>query len=155
METTIDYNKAPIFHNHPSGYVRISVPNHPLAGKNGAVPRHRAVLYDALGWPDETSCFWCGYTLPWLSRERPATFYVVNVDHLNSTPGDDRVDNLVPACGWCNAHRNYMPNVAPSIWSMLLRNLADTHPSKRPNPLVILAVAGCTDWIERWPKGDE
>lgn len=110
------FDSAPIEWNDPRGYVRLRLPAHPLANKKGVVPRHRAVLWEALGMLWTSECHWCGYELPWKTTLRPAFTHVVHVDHLNETPGDDQAANLVPSCFWCNSHRGYMTRCAPAVW---------------------------------------
>ena len=92
-----------------NGYVRLRAPGHPLAtGQRDVVARHRIVLYEDLNAPEFSDCHWCGYELPWRSDDSPAYKFSVNVDHLNGVKGDDRPDNLVPSCFWCNMNRQWM-----------------------------------------------
>jgi hypothetical protein len=104
-------------HRDSRGYVTVEVAaDHPLAnaGHSRRIGRHRLVLWEHLGRPDSTLCAICGYRLPW---KRPdlanrAGRHVVNVDHINDVPGDDRVENLQPLCAWCNGARaQYGPAV--------------------------------------------
>lgn len=137
-----DLANAAISYRDPRGYVRLTMRGHPLARANGTVPRHRAVLYESLGHPRYSACHWCGYILPWRSDEKSSRGKVViNVDHLNETPGDDRPENLVPSCFWCNVNRGWMQQIAPGLWQKVRRAYRSTHPSKRPHPRVFIAFA--------------
>lgn len=82
-------------YRHPSGYVKLLRPRHPLADSNGHVAEHRLVLYEQHGGtaPD---CFWCGRSLDWTS---------LVVDHLNEKKSDNRPSNLKPSCNDCNRAR--------------------------------------------------
>ena len=79
-------------------------PAHPLAGKTGLVSEARAVLYDRLG-PGPHACHWCGTTVDWVVGARGNIPTALVADHVNSDPLDDRPENIVPACGACNATR--------------------------------------------------
>lgn len=82
-------------------YRYLSAPNHPLAGANGRVYEHRAVLFDDIGYgPHE--CHWCGTEVDWLPKGDPRE---LQPDHLNNDGADNRLDNLVPACRSCNTKR--------------------------------------------------
>jgi hypothetical protein len=78
---------------------------HPLAGPTGNLFEHRKVLYDAIG-PGPHPCHWnplshCENTaLEW------GGLHGINVDHLNDTPDDNRLENLVVSCLRCNWGRN-------------------------------------------------
>lgn len=77
------------------------LPDHPLAGKNGNVYEHRAVLYDKLGQGPHP-CHWCDTELDWLPKGTPGA---LQVDHLNGIGDDNRPENLVPSCASCNTAR--------------------------------------------------
>jgi hypothetical protein len=120
-------------HRDVRGYVTVDVPaDHPLATKDGRVGRHRLVLWESLGRPTESRCALCGYRLPWKRADLTinAWRYVVNVDHINELPGDDRPENLQPLCSWCNKTRGqYGPSVIGWLAEVILRG---THPAERP-----------------------
>lgn len=69
---------------------------HPLAGPNGGVMEHRAVLYDKIG-PGQHPCHHCGTVVEWGLD--------LHVDHLDDDPLNNDPDNLVPSCFPCNIHR--------------------------------------------------
>lgn len=80
-------------------------PDHPLAGTNGYVAEHRAVLYEKIG-PGQHSCHWCGITVAWTTRLVGTGHRGMLVaDHVNTNGLDNRPENLVPACQGCNATR--------------------------------------------------
>jgi hypothetical protein len=82
-------------------YRRVYLPNHPLSSKYGQVYVHRQVLYDAIGsGPHE--CHWCRATVNWAAK---GAFDELQPDHLNGIGDDNRLENLVPACGPCNRTR--------------------------------------------------
>jgi hypothetical protein len=132
-------------HTDERGYVFLRAPLHPLATRNGLVPRHRIVCWSALGRPQNSPCHWCGYVLPWKISDPPppgyvfryASRYVINVDHVNGTPGDDRRENLVPSCWWCNINRSWLPKAAPKEWDRLRRLLGPVPPWQRPSTFKI------------------
>lgn len=139
------------------GYVKLSAPDHPLADSKGRVPRHRLVLFDALFRPDESACELCGYALPWTRPSgagNPASWWMVNVDHLNSHPGDDRVENLRALCWWCNANRSWAEPLDPEWFLNERHQWASVHPSERPNLAVIFATTFGFD-PHQWRKGHE
>lgn len=82
-------------------YQRLYLPDHPLAGKNGQVYEHRAVLYAEIG-PGPHLCHWCGAEVDWLPKGDPRE---LQPDHLNNDGGDNRLDNIVPSCRACNSRR--------------------------------------------------
>ncbi len=121
----------------PRGYVRLRAKDHPIAAPSGTLGRHRAIAFDTWG-PGEQRCYWCGYRLPWQSEDPRRA---VHVDHLNAVPGDDRPENLAPACIWCNTNRSWgewlfekwrRVHGSPS-WADVLDLVASTPPWERPN----------------------
>ncbi len=80
------------------GYVRLILPQHPLAISAGYVLEHRKVLYDRYG-PGVHPCFWCGNTLEWKD---------IVGDHLNEIKEDNSPENLVISCNKCNRLRGGM-----------------------------------------------
>lgn len=122
------------------GYVSFYQPTHPLA-HNGWVARHRAVCFAYYGGYEQP-CHWCKYPLPWRGGKEG-----INVDHLNGIPGDDRPDNLVPSCQWCNIHRSWVPLVAPpksGLWEFLISTFATVPPWTRPtNPKLAALIGKC------------
>lgn len=127
----------------PRGYVRLTAPGHQLAaGRDAVVARHRLVLWDDMHSDDPDPfttfdpCCHCGYELPWRvdGQGRSTYRYTVNVDHLNDTPGDDRAENLVVACWWCNANRSWVvQDFGGKAWRRIAELHARTPPSHRPN----------------------
>lgn len=82
------------------GYVWMYEPLHPVAGKNGALYEHRAVLYNSIG-PGEHACHWCSQPVEW-SALGPRKLVV---DHLDNNKLHNDASNLVPACHACNSTR--------------------------------------------------
>lgn len=81
-----------IYHSH--GYKLILAQGHPMA-RGARAYEHRVVYYDA--HPDgPDNCCWCGDALTWATLQ---------VDHLNAVRDDNRLSNLVAACGDCNRDR--------------------------------------------------
>jgi len=114
------------------GYLRIKDSTHPLA-RHGWVQHHRWVLYNYVNGT-ELHCNWCGYgPLPW----RGGSQHAINVDHINNTPGDDRIDNLTAACGWCNRFRAFWP-LAKDEHIEAINKYAELHPADRPTTYRIL-----------------
>jgi hypothetical protein len=89
-----------------SGYRLITAPDHPLANPRGRVYEHRQVLYDRIG-PGVHLCHWCRQRVAWLRCPGACRLYV---DHLNDIRDDNRPENLVPACNYCNTARGVRPN---------------------------------------------
>lgn len=120
------------------GYVFITgLKGHPLARDDGGVPQHRLVCWSKLGCPSRSPCYICGWSLPWKS---PGAGFrqVVNVDHLNGTPGDDRPENLEPACFWCNANRQWLADRFPGLQPSLVKWFRHTEPHLRPHPAEVI-----------------
>lgn len=80
-------------------------PDHPLASKSGYISEARAVLYAKIG-PGAHPCYWCQVEVLWHRDTRGQPKGVLVADHVNGDHLDDSIDNLVPACGRCNIHRN-------------------------------------------------
>ena len=77
---------------------------HPLAGKTGRVSEARYVLFNAIGWGPHP-CHWCGKLVDWTVGRRGNIPDALVADHVNSDPLNDALENLVAACGICNAKR--------------------------------------------------
>ena len=82
-------------------YKVVCIPGHPLAGIGNKVYEHRAVLYAVIGAGPHT-CHWCCRTIDWLPKSDPDH---IEPDHLNGIGDDNRPENLVPSCRWCNVTR--------------------------------------------------
>lgn len=82
------------------GYRVIYRRAHPLANRQGTVPEHRAVLYDAIG-PGDHPCHWCKRILVWKAGPTAR----INADHLDGRKLNNAPANLVPACLDCNTRR--------------------------------------------------
>ena len=82
-------------------------PGHPLATKDGRIPRNRLVLYEKIG-PGPHKCHWCPRELNWYAgvRSHEAPFNYLAADHLDRNPRNDDPANLVPSCLKCNLHRD-------------------------------------------------
>lgn len=83
-------------HTRKTGYIEDHQPSHPLATKNGKLLRHRAVLFDSIGWGPH-QCRWCERELEW-----QVDLYV---DHLDFDKANNDLSNLVPSCDSCNVKR--------------------------------------------------
>ena len=88
------------------GYVRLYVPDHPLAN-GGWVYEHRLVLYEVLG-PAPQECWWCGVEVRWGET--------LQVDHLDADRSNNDAANLVPSCQPCNQGRG--TGCDPHAWSI-------------------------------------
>lgn len=76
-------------------------PDHPLA-INGSLSEHRKVLWEKLGCGSvdcEHECNWCGKLLIWGGKNG------IFADHLNGDTLDNRSENLVVSCIYCNFKR--------------------------------------------------
>ena len=87
-------------HVNEYGYRILADATHPLAGAQGKVYEHRAVLYAELG-DGPIVCHWCARSLTWSG---PADSRV-NVDHLDWDTLNNDPTNLVPSCLDCNTKR--------------------------------------------------
>jgi len=102
-------------------YFVVKAPYHPVSftngGKKGWAPRHRKVFYDHVnGEPQK--CVYCEYgPLPWRGDWRTA----VNIDHFNEVKGDDRIENLLAACSWCNRFKSGWPLTSEEHWRAIYR----------------------------------
>lgn len=112
------------------------VVGHPVAAADGKAYVHRVVLYDAIG-AGPHPCYWCATPVDWLPRGEPNC---LQVDHLNGHTDDNRVENLAPSCGRCNAMRALQARSDAlrdaGWWSQhdTIEGLRD--PSRRRNPRV-------------------
>jgi 5-methylcytosine-specific restriction endonuclease McrA len=79
----------------PAGYVRIKLPDHPLAVA-GWAREHALVLYAQLG-PGAHPCHHCGKLVAWGTT--------LEVDHLDRNRQNNDAANLVAACRLCNNAR--------------------------------------------------
>lgn len=119
------------------GYWIVKQPNHPLAylanGRTGWVKRHRMIYFDHVNG-EEQHCLYCGYgPLPWRGHYRTS----INIDHFNEVKGDDRIENLLPACFWCNLFKSGWPLTFEEHWRAINR-YAHIAPQNRPNPYDLL-----------------
>lgn len=91
-------------------YCTINFPEHPLAYKDGRVAKHRAVLFEQIGFR-RVPCFWCGCGLEWKVN--------LFVDHKDHDRQNNHPINLVPSCNGCNAGRTYLnPNIRTPAYSI-------------------------------------
>ena len=81
-----------------AGYIRLLVPNHPLADSAGNVFEHRKVAFEKYGNGIQR-CFWCGCLMMWSETV---------IDHLNENKADNRPENLMVSCNCCNRARDAM-----------------------------------------------
>jgi hypothetical protein len=125
--------------NGLNGYVKICVPDHPLA-HCGWLFEHRAVAFEARGGAEPTECEWC--------REPLNGWAEACVDHLDFDRGNNTPGNLIVACRSCNASRT--PQADPARWAAMtaaraiLRQYADEVAAERAR---INDVLGC-DGVE-------
>ena len=130
----------------------VNAVGHKLArGARHQIPYHRYVLFDKMWEPDESNCHWCGYKLPWVHEDKNTPshkqyHFVVCADHLNEDTSDNRPENLVPSCYWCNMNR-WIDQVAPDTWNQLLSDNLEINPVDRPSPLSIAWIFDI--WQER------
>ena len=80
------------------GYKQELDPSHPLSNSRGIVRKHRKVVYDFLGGELPQECFWC--------KELIHSWDDIVIDHLDSDPGNNDIENLVVAHRFCNAGRS-------------------------------------------------
>jgi hypothetical protein len=103
----------------PSGYKRVRVRGHPLAGADGVVAEHRVVLYERVG-PGLHPCHWCGALLEWrVDRNRVGQ---IIADHLDGDIHNNDPENLVPACHSCNALREHPKIIGDAELFIVKRN---------------------------------
>jgi hypothetical protein len=92
--------------SYRGNYVMAKAPEHPLAGKNGWLALHRAVLFDFLG-PGTHPCYWCKRSLEWHKPGGgPVALPPIHVDHLDDNPFNNQVWNLAASCEPCNRGRS-------------------------------------------------
>lgn len=103
--------------NVNNGYVRVAGPmvsGHSVFSTLGRWNRlHVIIAYDMYG-AGPHQCHWCSTDIEWLfSKKHDAELNgkKIVVDHVNGVTIDNRSENLVLSCNWCNLHRgkNHMP----------------------------------------------
>jgi hypothetical protein len=106
------------------GYVRLYLPDHPLAGGHGWVFEHRAVVYAARNGQPPTRCDWCWTPMPngWDD---------CHIDHIDYRPSNNAVENLVVACTACNCGRHPKADLAGWIEVVAARRVLNTHATER------------------------
>ncbi len=82
-----------------AGYIRLHLPEHPLADGTGNVFEHRKVMWEATRGHNPY-CFWCGEKLNWEDS--------VVIDHLDEDKVNNDASNLVISCNRCNLARGAM-----------------------------------------------
>jgi hypothetical protein len=123
----------------PKPYFSVYLPKSPMANKNGEVPAHRLICWLSHGAPYYSECTYCDYPILWKMRVNVnhAQQKVVNVDHLNSDKLDNRPTNLVPACCWCNANREWASEIDYGYHGTFFDYMIDRYrtmpPWERPN----------------------
>lgn len=85
-------------------YRSVKLSDHPLAGPDGWILEHRAILYEKLG-PGAQECHWCGRVLHWAPTE-PTRGDRLCTDHLDTDSANNAPNNLVASCRNCNGLRN-------------------------------------------------
>ena len=85
-------------------YRQTRAPGHPIAPPSGVLATARVILYDAIG-AGPHQCHWCEKQIDWLPGLGLKSANSIVVDHLDHDPTNDVVENLVPSCNACNAHR--------------------------------------------------
>lgn len=88
---------ASLRYNTPNGYVRLRMPDHPLANRSGCVFEHRYVMWSIVG-PDCRPCELCG---------KPQTWATCHVDHKDEDRKNNSTDNLRILCRGCNVKRGF------------------------------------------------
>jgi hypothetical protein len=133
------------------GYMTIAnADGHPIAGLRGRIPYHRYLLFEHLGRPEWTQCFWCGFSLPWRVGLPKPTWHVINVDHIDGNPKNNELSNLVPSCAWCNCNRSWAQPFE-SFWKNWRKWLAQVPPIYRPNLIDIATDFGIEPAVQpRW-----
>jgi len=91
----------------PNGYIKLYLPDHPLADSQGGVFEHRVVMWNATDGVCE-KCELCG---------NPETWETCHVDHRNDIRTDNDPPNLRILCRGCNVMRGH---TATSMGSFLL-----------------------------------
>jgi len=130
-----------------NGYWIVKQPDHPLAyngnGRTGWVKRHRMMYFDHVNG-EEQHCLYCGYgPLPWRGTWNTA----INIDHFNEVKGDDRIENLLASCFWCNLFKAGWP-LTFEEHQRAIHRYNHKHPSTRPTVVSILEEEwglGCVD----------
>ena len=83
--------------------VRLTSHDHFLASGNGVVSQARVICWESQGRLPSTQCHWCDWEVWWKATGGQVQ---AQADHLNSNSIDNRPENLVPACYWCNVLRS-------------------------------------------------
>jgi len=68
----------------------------------------RLIWVDTFGNTQEANCPYCGRRMCRSAYEgdQPSSDYAWNVDHIDSNPSNNCLDNLQPMHPWCNREKN-------------------------------------------------
>ena len=113
----IDKTRAGRTWQADTGYLKRTIPDHPLADAKGAVYVHRVVLYEAIG-PGEHPCHWCSGLVSW-DKHYPQDQDALVPDHLDGDKLNNDPANLVPTHNGCNSRRFSTGRKRGSSWEWL------------------------------------
>lgn len=90
-------NVIPGNRKHSGGYVLQAAPGHPRALGGYRAYQHRVVFTDKHG-EGPFNCHWCDAVVTWSD---------MHVDHVDSDPTNNAIENLVASCADCNQRRGH------------------------------------------------
>jgi hypothetical protein len=106
-------------------YHYVTAKGHPLADKQGHLPAHRLLLYEAIG-PGTHPCHWCNSPVTWMNGPYTKKGCLV-VDHIDNDGRNNTLSNLVASCQGCNTKRHKANLVSDQETFMLRKSIPGRH----------------------------